>query len=150
MSAIYPNGAPEYVPKEGSMTYRLSEKEIQAVSRKPPEVRYEYFVKRVADQEVLWALKDQQGLVMLEDGGNQRSLLLWPFEEFVLTCKNAIWENCVAEKIALNHVMNDLLPALSQDGVMVAVFFVPPENTAFLVQAADLRDDLRQACLLYE
>ena len=51
------------------MSWIMNEKEVENVISLPAEGRYEYFIKRVADWEVVWSLGNEDGWVLAGDDG---------------------------------------------------------------------------------
>ncbi len=103
--------------------------------------RYEALVRRPADAQELWGLRSAEGWLLLGDGGEQEAFPVWPREIFA--GRYAASNKCeeVPEKIELNVFLAEMLPQLSEDGVLVAVFPVA-SNPGIVVNASDLRAHL--------
>jgi hypothetical protein len=53
----------------------MNQKEFESVIKQPPNIRYEYFIKKVADYEEVWGLYDDGWATAQDDDGN----ILIPF-----------------------------------------------------------------------
>lgn len=123
-------------------------KEIEALMNLPAPVRYENFIKTVADWEEAWGLYDD-GWAMSETEKGDRVFPLWPAKAFAEVCAGGEWSGYSAESIPLDDLLNGLLPKLEEDGVFPGVFFVPGQGSVE-VGASKLMADLRSACGDYE
>jgi uncharacterized protein DUF2750 len=56
----------------------LNDKEFAAVLALPAPRRYEYFVKKVADRDTMWSLRDRDGWVTTADDDGNLHLPFWP------------------------------------------------------------------------
>jgi hypothetical protein len=100
------------------------QKEIEAVLQLDGPSRFEYFVKRVVDDEFAWGLwKDGWGL--MADKDETMAFPLWPAREYAELCRTGNWADYEVEKISLEDLLNDLLPKLSNKGMLTAVFPTP-------------------------
>ncbi|MDT0016507.1 DUF2750 domain-containing protein [Listeria swaminathanii] len=122
--------------------YKLSPKEIEVMVNKSAKDRYIYFVKRVADQEAAWILKDKEGFVTTSDTEASLALPIWPFKEYASKLKENEWKDLELKKISFKQLSKEILPNLSKDSVNVAVFMVPNTNEVVTVSADRLLDDL--------
>ncbi|MCM3130562.1 DUF2750 domain-containing protein (plasmid) [Paenibacillus urinalis] len=100
----------------------MNKKEFEAVINLPSNVRYEYFIKKVADYEEVWGLYDNGWAVTSDPNGN---LLLpfWPKKEFAEACAIEDWKNYKAESIDLSGFIEEFLPQLKEDGIKPSIFF---------------------------
>jgi len=75
------------------LSAELPIKEIEAMSKKPGRDRYIYTLKRVADLERAWTLKDEEGLVGTEDDEGIFYFYIWPYKEYAQRCMIDEWED---------------------------------------------------------
>lgn len=102
----------------------VSEKEIEAVLRLDGEARFKRFIKVVVDGEQAWGLWED-GWALLEDDSGARVFPLWPAKEYAELCRSRDWTNHKAAPIALDDLLNELLPRLREQGVLPGVFPTP-------------------------
>jgi hypothetical protein len=105
------------------MKYPLVQAEIDNVLRQTNEVRYDYFVKRVADWGEVWSLKGADGWVLSGDStGNIEVAMFWPFMEYAKLCIKDEWSETIPTKIKLAAFLDRWLPGFKKDGRLVGVF----------------------------
>jgi hypothetical protein len=118
----------------------ISQQELRSVIGLEEEARYRYFVKRVADREAAWGLwKDGWVLAASKDG--TRVLPLWPAREYAELCATGDWGAAEAEEISVRDLLDDLLPKLEANGILLGVFFVLG-GTGGTLTSKKLREDL--------
>lgn len=127
---------------------QVNPKELEALMKLPSTVRYENFIKTVADWEEAWGLYDD-GWAMSETDKGDRVFPLWPAKAFAEACAENDWSGYSAESIPLDDLLNGLLPQLEEDGVLPGVFFTPEQGSVD-VSASQLMEDLQRACEEYE
>ena len=81
-----------------------------------------HFVKRIADTESVWGLRDEAGRVgVCDDHGNQ-GIPFWPHSEYATACATGEWTGYEAKALGVREFIDTWLPKLDQQGVAVAVF----------------------------
>ena len=126
---------------------KITEKQIQAVTQLPGPRRYEHFVKVVADWEEAWGLWDD-GWALAGTKDGSPVFPLWPAKEYAQLCATGDWENYQPESIALEVLMNELLPKLRNDGVLPGIFYTQ-ENKGVTPSVEQLLEDLEAECEKY-
>jgi hypothetical protein len=122
--------------------------ELAATLELPPLERYSYLVHRVAGSAEAWGLRSADGWVLVSDdaGDGGDAFCLWPHPAFAQACIDGR-EDCFPEPIALQELVEELLPALAEDAIRLAAFPAPTGEVA-LVDARDfghhLEAELRQ------
>lgn len=86
--------------------------------------RYNYFVRKVADFQVVWGLF-ADGWATAEDDNGHKVIVFWPEEEFANQCAVDGWANCKPRSIGLDYFLKKWIPGMSNDGVRVGVFPTP-------------------------
>ena len=122
-------------------------KELEALLKLPAPIRYENFIKTVADWEEAWGLYNEGWAISATDNG-ELVFPLWPAKAFADACAEGDWSSYAAESISLDNLLNGLLPKLKEDGVSPGVFFTPEQGSVD-VDASKLIDDLREECENY-
>ena len=122
--------------------------EIAATLALPPLERYSYLVHRIAGSEQAWGLRSEQGWVLVGDAGDGAgdgrggdAFCLWPHPAFAEACIAAGRDGCFPEPIGLQELLEELLPALAEDAIRLAVFPAPAGEVA-VVDARDFRQHL--------
>ncbi len=131
------------------MSYRINNKEIESLLTLSGTVRYEHFVKRVADWEEVWSLRDKKGWVLSENDEGVKSIPVWPHPEYAKLCAEESWKGNKPSSIELQEFMENWLPGMETDGVLVAVF-PTPSGKSVQVSAAELKQHLLEECEQYE
>ena len=119
--------------------------EIAVTFALPPLERYSYLVHRIAGSEQAWGLRSDAGWVLVGDdsrgGGGGDAFCLWPHPAFAEACIAAGRDGCFPEPIGLQELLEELLPALAEDAIRLAVFPAPAGEVA-VVDARDFRQHL--------
>ncbi|QYY36750.1 DUF2750 domain-containing protein [Ruficoccus sp. ZRK36] len=124
------------------MKPRINEKQLRSVMGLSAPKRYSYFIKKVADWEMVWGLY-QNGWALTQSSEGNTVFPFWPAMEFAQLCATNEWENYSPEEIPLSDFMNDLLPKLGSDGILPGVFFVP-EHGSVNASANQILEDLNE------
>jgi hypothetical protein len=116
--------------------------EVDATLALPPLERYSYLVHRIAGTEQAWGLRSEEGWVLINDD-NGNAFCLWPHPAFAQACIQEGWDGCFPEPIALQELVEELLPALEEDAIRLAAFPAPSGQVA-VVDARDFRHHLEE------
>jgi hypothetical protein len=131
------------------MTWELGSEELEAVLGLPAPERYAYFVKRSADREEVWGLRDDRGWVTAEDDEGRVFMPVWPHPEYARACARDEWGNASPASIELHDWVEGWLPDLEHRRHLVSVFPVPA-GKGVAVEPGRLRRDLEAEIALYE
>ncbi len=131
------------------MTWDLRPEELAAVLRLLAPERYAYFVKRSADSEEVWGLRDDRGWVTAQDDEGRTFMPIWPHPEYARACASDAWESAAPESIELDEWAEGWLSDLDTRGLFVSVFPVPA-GSGVAVEPGRLRRDLEAEVALYE
>ncbi len=104
------------------MTWKITPKEIEAVSKLSSEKRYHHFIKKVADTQELWSLYDNGWALAGDDDGNQ-IFPLWPAAEYAEISAITRWKEFKPKKITLEEFFEDVLPDLKEEKILLGIFF---------------------------
>ena len=130
-------------------TLRLSLKQIEAVMALPASRRYEHFIKQVADWEEVWGLYLDGWALAAADDDETPAFPVWPAEEYATLCAAGDWEGYEPSVIELDDFLNELLPMLSKDGVLISVFYLP-KGVGVNVDSERLSFDIKEELTKYE
>ena len=130
------------------MAPQINDKELQSIFRLPPDQRYAYFVKRVADWEEIWSLRGEGGWVLAGDENMRELVPVWPFREYASECAVATWAGNVPESISLDSWLEEWTLGMTEDHRLVAVF-PNQENNGVVVEPIRLKADIEIELLKY-
>ena len=105
--------------------YPLNPKQLATVSALPGPDRYQHFVGRVADWQLVWSLKDQNGWVSAADDDGNLAFPFWPHPDYAVACATDNWASNSPDSIEVHEFLEHWLPSMARDGVAVAVFPTP-------------------------
>ena len=131
------------------MTWNVSDQEFESVLSLPGAKRYSYFIKKVADWEELWSLRNQDGWVRAGDASGADVVPVWPNQRYAQACVAGEWQDCEPAVIDLEAWMQRWIPGMTKDGRQVAVF-PTPEDKGIVVEPSRLGSDLSNECEEYE
>ncbi|MDQ1097678.1 MULTISPECIES: DUF2750 domain-containing protein [Chryseobacterium] len=123
-------------------------KKIGNILRMSENERYDYFIRKVADFEVLWGL-DDNGWALLGDNEGRQVLPLWPEKEFAELCAIDQWEGFKPKEISLNDFFEKWIPGMTNDNTLVNIFLTPEEKGS-VISPKDLGVDLQNEAEQYE
>lgn len=115
-------------------------KQFNAILNRPTALRYDYFLKKAVDTEMIWGLYDE-GWAMTHDDQGMPMLPLWPKSEFAQHCAIGEWKGYSARPLDLFAFMSSVLPKLELDEVKVDIFHNNSDST--IVKASQLSVDLQ-------
>ncbi len=95
-------------------------KEIENVLKLNNEKKYEYFIKKIADSEEVWALKDDDGWATLGDDDNV-FFPVWAKKEYSNLCVKEEWKGYKSQKISVQEFVENWIPGLKQDNIRITI-----------------------------
>lgn len=127
----------------------MHQKEIENILNLGSFERYKYFIKKIADFEVLYSLKSSQGNFAISETDNQFMLPLWSHKEFAKLNLNSGWENFEIYEISLEELEADIFPFILENNYLINVF---PHNhkTGFVVNLEEFKRDLEEELENYQ
>jgi len=123
--------------------YKLNDKQLEEVLRLPGPIRYEYFIKRIADWGNLYSLQSDAGWALARNKAGSELLPVWPHSKFAELCRSGDWVDCRVVEIPLREWIDRISGILIARSVKVAVFPVP-EGQGVIVEPERLLTDLRR------
>jgi len=125
---------------------KITEQEIKSVSALDFTKRYDYFIKRVADWESIWAMyNDELGYALNIDKSNKNYLFLFPNEAFTnLYIANDIdFRDFKATEIDINKFIDELSHKFISKNVDSAFVFPVPNGDGFNIEIKKLCEDIK-------
>ncbi|QVN17065.1 DUF2750 domain-containing protein [Burkholderia pyrrocinia] len=122
-------------------------KKIENVLRLDAQSRCEYFVRKVADFEVVWSLFDKGWATA--SAGTATVVPFWPEEAFAKLCATDEWQGFYPKEIALDEFLGRWLPGMANDHRICAVFATPSDRGT-LLPPMDLDKLIRRELEQYE
>ena len=119
----------------------LAQEEFERLTKADAPDQYGYFVQRCVENEQVWALidgEDNWAAFGSEDEGVL--LCVWPHPRFAEACAYGDWSGREAVPVDLDVFVEEVLPDLIREGILVAVF--PTEDTAVPVEPERLMKDM--------
>lgn len=107
-------------------------------------MRYDHFIKVVADRQLAWGLFAEGWALAATDEGAP-VFPVWPAEEYAALCAVGDWAEYTPKEIDVEDLLEGLLPSLNERKVVLGIFSTPankgviPEISIF---EADLRNEL--------
>jgi hypothetical protein len=121
----------------------VTDEEFAAVTALPPDRRYEYFIQRVADSEVVWSLSEGEQFVLEEDEQGSRAVPVWPHKRYAEACRAGAWVARQPMGVHVEDFLEQVVPGAEEDGLEFAVFPVADGSTSAHVTPASLREHLQ-------
>jgi len=131
------------------MAWMPTDKEIAAVLQLDGPKRYSYWVKKVADQQVVWSLWQADGWALAADDQGRQLVPVWPHEKFAELCARDVWAGYAPKAIEIEAWMERWIPGMQRDTILVAVF-PTPNDRGVAVDPAKLGEDLQEELSNYE
>jgi hypothetical protein len=123
--------------------FQVSDAHLKGVYRMSPLDRFRYFVKKVADWEMAWGLWSDGGWCMTGGGGALEAFPLWPARRFAEECSKLFSGSAAqAEPILLEALMAELVPKLTERGLLTAIF-PDPEGRSVICEPSEIETALR-------
>jgi hypothetical protein len=120
---------------------KVSQKEIESVSVLPAFERYQHFIKRVADFELMYTLSDGKGNFAISDLENNELLSFWPAKEYAEL--NAIdeWSVYRVHEVSIEDFEDKIIDLVVSENYLLNIF---PANgkTGFVVNLEEFARDL--------
>jgi hypothetical protein len=117
----------------------MNKKEFEAVIKQPPNIRYEYFIKKVVDSEEVWGLYND-GWATAQDEEGKMLIPFFPKKEFAEFFGKNEWLGCKAKLIDLDYFIDKWLTGMKKDGIKPSIF--PTDDDTALVNIDVLLHDL--------
>jgi hypothetical protein len=131
------------------MSWTPNEKEILTVVSLEAAKRYEQWIKKVVDEEIVWSLWKEGGWALAEDNARRQLVPVWPHSKYAALGAEGFWAGYKPKSITLDEWVDSWIPGIERDERFVAVF-PTPGNKGVAVEPRGLERDLREELLKYE
>lgn len=118
-------------------------KEIEKVSSLEPLERYKYFIKKVADSELIYTLIDSSSRYVTSIVDGKELFPMWSSIDFVNLCKVNGWELFEIKKIDFDDLENEVFDIIADHNYLINVFPVN-DRTGFVVDLEEFANDLKE------
>ncbi len=120
---------------------KVTQKEIESVSNLSSFDRYKYFIKRIADFEVMYTLVDERGRFAISEIEDNIMLSFWSAQEYAIINAVNEWQDYKVKKITLDDFENDVIDIISERNYLLNIF--PIKNkTGFVINIDEFVRDL--------
>lgn len=123
----------------------MNQNKINNLINMNDEDRYNYFISKISDFEIVWELFDNGWAVLqsAETGGT--NVPFWSEKEFAQICATGLWHNYSPKEITLEDFVDKWIPGMKADGRNVCVFMIPDSNNkCIVVDPGTLKDDIEK------
>jgi hypothetical protein len=109
----------------------MPDQEFERVIRLSGPERYDYSLKRFADNEEVWSLRDLTGWVLADQAGKE-AIPVWPHRRLAEAAASGAWSGATAASIPLAVWSERWLRGAARDGRLIAVFPTPLDQGVFV------------------
>lgn len=131
------------------MPYKMNKPQFDEVVSLTATQRYNHFVSKVTDWQVLWTLKGSDGYVLFGDNEGNECIPVWPHHEYAAALANGEWSDSKPERLELEAFMTNWIPRMIKDNRKLAVF-PTPDKKGVVVAPSQLQKDLQRELEQYE
>ncbi|PLK42111.1 DUF2750 domain-containing protein [Emticicia sp. TH156] len=126
---------------------KITQKEIESVSKLAPFDRYTYFIKRVADFEKMYTIVDKAGYLAISEIDAKLLISLWSSQEYATLNITGEWEQYVVKEITLEEFEISYIDLIVENNYLINVFPVN-SKAGFVVDvnefARDISDEMQK------
>jgi len=125
----------------------MNPKKIRAVSEMKAAERYDYFIRKVCDFEMVWGLYDGGWATGVVE--SKSVIPVWPEEEFAAISCGGTWSGYSPKAIPLGDFKDRWIPGATADGKLFAIFPTQSDK-ASTVEGSRLLSDIDAESKSYE
>jgi hypothetical protein len=118
-------------------------KEIENVLTLTAFERYQYLIKRIADQENVYTLQDEANIWASSQVKEHELYPIWSATEFVEHCLTDVWSNMKILKVDIYTFLGDILPLIETEGLLINAF-PTIDRTGFVVTIDEFKNDINE------
>lgn len=119
---------------------KVTQKEIENVIKLSAFERYQFLIKRICGFDLIYSLKNEEGW-QITAVDEYKLFSVWSAREYAELNLTDVWTGCKAEEIPLEVFVQELMPWIIEEGLLINVFSVGGE-TGFVVDPGEFQRDL--------
>ncbi|MDN3672426.1 DUF2750 domain-containing protein [Flavobacterium branchiarum] len=123
-------------------------KKIENILKLSKKDKYDYFIRKVVDFQLIWGLNND-GWALLGDDLDNQIFPFWPEKELAELCAVDKWSGYNAESIDLNLFLEKWIPGMEKDNIFVSIFYTP-QSKGLTVSSEKLGNDINEELEEYE
>ncbi len=131
------------------MSWKPTEKEVSSVLKLCANDRYLYWIKRVADGNLVWSLWNDGGWALAANEEGNYMIPVWPHAMYAAICASDEWSGYEPKSISIDDWLQRWIPGIQRDKRMIAVF-PTLDHKGIAVSPSRVADDLRTELQKYE
>ena len=128
----------------------ISPEEIKALTTCPPDVRYQYTIKRIADTETMWTLGIDNQTFAIQKIKEDCLLPIWSSKEFAILFGSTIMKEYSCIPISLDNFEDNIIDIICENGYLLNIFPTQIEEIGKVVGINRFSEDLSEALSEYE
>ncbi|WP_316838330.1 DUF2750 domain-containing protein [Pedobacter nutrimenti] len=121
----------------------INQKEIEKVSSLGAFERYQYLLKRIADNEMIYTLENEEGDWASSEIKEYILYPIWSAKEFALKCAVDEWSGFKIIETSIGVFLETVLPEIDKDGFLLNAFPVGV-TTGFVVTTSEFMRDIAE------
>lgn len=120
---------------------KISQNEIESVSQLNAFDKYNYFIKKVADFELMYSLVDTDGNIATLEIDDNILLPFWSSSEYALLNAIKEWDNYEVKEISIEYFENEIIDVIESKNYLLSIFPIK-EKVGFIVNLNEFAKDL--------
>ena len=128
----------------------ISPEEIKALTTCPPDVRYQYTIKRIADTETMWTLGIDNQTFAIQKIKEDCLLPIWSSKEFAILFGSTFMKEYSCIPISLDNFEDNIIDIICENGYLLNTFPTQIEEIGKVVGINRFSEDLSEALSEYE
>lgn len=128
----------------------ISPEEIKALTTCPPDVRYQYTIKRIADTETMWTLGIDNQTFAIQKIKEDCLLPIWSSKEFAILFGSTFMKEYSCIPISLGNFEDNIIDIICENGYLLNIFPTQIEEIGKVVGINRFSEDLSEALSEYE
>jgi len=121
---------------------KISQKELIAISRLPLEARYKYFIKKIADQQEVVIVANNDGSEYYGTYNDRLILHLWCATEYAETFLNERKLQLSVKEIDFDYLDEVIYPYLKSNNILLSIMPIF-EDFGYLLEEKVFSSDLK-------
>ena len=128
----------------------ISPEEIKALTTCPPDVRYQYTIKRIADTETMWTLGIDNQTFAIQKIKEDCLLPIWSSKEFAILFGSTFMKEYSCIPISLDNFEDNIIDIICENGYLLNIFPTQIEKIGKVVGINRFSEDLSEVLSEYE